>query len=190
MTLHSLSSLSTLDLVKLICIKHDRINKLPWWRFIRRKELNVSKQRALREFFKRDIFSQSNALASILNYFHTRIPEMIIPEIYQIVVIGNDHLRFNYKTTNFYDNIKRNGFVVYNTTKGEFDVDVEPSLDDNNGYKFVYNQNSELPSKLKTLWTTEILPSLESMYMSLLMYIINMLNFPEYNYVKEEYINN
>ena len=185
-----LSSVSTLDLVKLICIKHDRINKLPWWRFITRKELTITKNRALKEFFRRDIFSQSNAIASILGYIHTRTPEIIVPEVHQIVDIGSDHLRFHYKTSNILDSVKRNGFVTYNTSKGEFDVDVEPAVNDNNGYKFVYKQSVELPSKLKTLWDEEILPSLESMYMSLLMYIINILNFPGYTYVREEYINN
>lgn len=189
----TIKSITTLDLIKLICIKSDRLNKTHWMNIFKRHKLSKSKNNAIKEFFRRDIFSQSNALASILLSFHTKSPEIIVPEIYQFVVFGGGpSIKFIFNTSNFHDRVTRNGTVTYTPDKHLFEVDMDPVLGGHESFKFSFNKEEfkTLPRKLDELWVIEISPTLESMYMNLLMYIVFMINSPQYNFVVEEYINN
>jgi len=57
-----------------------------------------------------------------------------------------------------------------------------------NGYAFSYTKGMELDRSVVNHWETDVHEQLRSIYMTTLLYIVNIINSPSYNFIKEEYI--
>ena len=187
-------SISTLDLIKLLCIKQDRYNKLPKIRMVKRHNLLKERDNIVIDFLNRDIFDQSDAICSILLSIYKKDSDVIIPEVYNYIVFNNEYLDFIFNADlKNDDNIIRNGVVRYIPKEHTFHITMEPYTDYNNnvrhqGYVFTYTKNMTLNGNMLDMWETDVHEQLKSIYMTMLLYIVSIVNSPTYNFVKEEYI--
>lgn len=187
------SSISTLDLIKLLCIKQDRYNKLPKLRILKRYKLVKERDGVIMEFLNRDIFNQSDALCGVLLNIHKMNPNIILPEMYNYIIFGNDCLDFIFNASaKNDDNIIRDGIVRYTPKEHTFYITMEQYTDEMNtkypGYAFSYTKGTELNKSVVNHWETDVHEQLKSIYMTTLLYIVNIINSPSYNFIKEEYI--
>ena len=188
-------SISTLDLIKLLCIKQDRYNKLSRIRMVKRYNLLKERDNIVIEFLNRDMFNQSDAICSILLNIYKNYSNIIIPEVYNYIIFNNEYLDFIFNADlKNDDNIIRNGVVRYIPKEHTFHITMEPYTDDNNvrhqGYVFTYTKGMQLTGSMLDMWNTDVHEQLKSIYMTILLYIVNRINSPMYNFVKEEYIMN
>ena len=127
------SSISTLDLIKLLCIKQDRYNKLPKLRILKRYKLVKERDGVIMEFLNRDIFNQSDALCGVLLNIHKMNPNIILPEMYNYIIFGNDCLDFIFNASaKNDDNIIRDGVVCENN----FDKELYDKILNSSLYKY------------------------------------------------------
>ena len=173
-------TVSTLNLIKLITAKQGKIESTSKWNVFKQYELKKSKEELLTEFFSRDIFEQSNALFGIIMNFYAKTPEIIPVDVTNRLRITDCAVDILFDVGNTFDGIQRDGIVRYTPSKEEFEVDIEPNPNMNDGYRFTYSKNIELSKINKDRWNNELLESIESIYMDLLLCIVSIINSPMY----------
>lgn len=172
-------SLDALNLIKLLCIKQDRLDHTAWWRPIKKMHLRNDRDEIITTFLNKcDVFEQANAICGILQGFGDEINRFIINGVMNYISVGRTEVKFN--LVKGYDHVTRTGTITYNEINNEFTVDIDPIPMEENGYSFIYKSNSALSNKFKTLWDRDIMEPLEVIFMDALLCIVHIVNSPVY----------
>ena len=176
-----IDKLDALSLIKILCIKQDRLDKTPWYRPFKRRRLMKDRNEIITRFLNEcDIFEQANAICGILQGFKVNIHQisMLYAPMQYISVWANT---VEFKLVSGYDHVLRTGKVVYDEVNNEFVVDIDPIPMGANGYSFKYAANIPLANKFKRLWDQDIEEPLEVLFMDALQCIVHVVNSPMYN---------
>jgi len=174
---------TAIDLIKILCITENDIKNTKSWNFIKRKLLNLNKDKIITSFLNKSIFEQVNALFTMINSFKDINPENLLVSVKKLFIMKPGYIEIYLSKYNNSNNI-REGKIQYYINKNEFLVDIEPMTNKVNGYSFIYSINTPLESRFQRLWDQDIIKSLEIACIDLLLYVVNVTNsiiFPNMN---------
>ena len=176
------NNLSALDIIKILCIKQGKLKALSIFRIFKRHRIMADGKELILKFFDKDIFEQSDALASILIRFHKLAPNYLPATLIENLAIGSSSIQFIFDSKSPFG-FKRDGRVTYTPTdimvlhnQASFEINIDAHPNNNDGYLFYYTKDTPLTITEKIHWDEDIADNLKSLYMMLLQHIICITN--------------
>ena len=111
--------MSALDIIRIMCIKMGKLEKLPKWRFISRKNISIKIIKLYNEFLDCDIYEKMSILASMLIQINTNTPYLISTELEDTVKINTVSIEIPFKDDDTYP-----GSIRYTPKTCEFVVNL------------------------------------------------------------------
>lgn len=178
--------MSMIDIIRILCIKLEKIDACPKWRFIKRHKLIKDIDKLFNEFFSADIFEQAAGLASIILHLHSNSPEVINGALVNNIYVTNVSLEMEFD--NFTDLISHSGKISYIPSKNTFIVDMEANSFETDGYSFSYSEDTALPKNLHSIWANELAPALKYRFNQIIINLAEIINYIDY-YRSIEFVN-
>lgn len=175
--------MTTIDLIRIACIKLGELSALPKWRLLKKRKLIKECNFIFDEFFLMDIFDQANAIASIVLRFYNKSPD-IINKVFasQNIRITEVSIEMNISSENY------TGYVSFIPARNLFEIDIDADQSEADRYKFSYDPSMSLPRQLKSIWVEELAPAIGDKFYTMILAISNIINHVE-QYSNIEFVN-
>lgn len=170
MTLHNIyiSTYTTFELIRILWSTYDKLQKTPWFRFIKRWSLRHEMKKIMNGFMSREITSQSDALMNL------------IVGLGHIVELWTGPLELSVKHHDMYFAIRytsaersKYSMVQYDAQHKTFTIDIEPTSGMRDGLNFTITFGQKAPTHIMKIWQTKIVKQIEEVYRGTIYRIIS-----------------
>ena len=162
--------MNILDIIRLMCIKIGKLEKIPRWRFLYRKNLEIKIIKLYNDFLKYDMYDKASAISVTLIQFRNS-KDLLPKDLSDTISINPASIKI--RLNNSENDEYNNSIVTYTPKISEFIVSYSIN---NTEITYTVAKNIKLSKKYESSFNS-ILDKLDDIYFNIIIAISFIINY-------------